>query len=112
MRWHVPRSLVIDAVICRICCQRPWRVEGQESVMDMGFTFRAWCHGAYRRWVVGAELVHLAAYRDDPGLLRRALTAFEAMRTALPPILVTIRRLRGRRMPPAPRDRLTVWVVS
>ena len=112
MRWRIPRSLIIDAIYCRICCQRPWRVEGRESVMDIGFTFRAWCHGAFRSWVVDEKVILVAADRDDLGILSRALTAFEAMRTALPPILVTIRRLRGRRMPPAPRDRLTVWVVS
>lgn len=99
--------MIIDAVVCRICHQRPWRVEGREAVADYGYVMRAWCHGAFRRWFIGAEVV--AADRWD--LLARALEAFPPMLRALPPVLVAIRRLRGRRLPPPERGRLIVWCM-
>jgi len=102
--------MLIDAVQCRICWQRPWRVEGMEDVASHGYIMRAWCHGAFRRWFIGEEVMQLAWLRDDFGVIARALTAFPAMLRALGPILVSIRRTRGRRLPAPTPGRLTVWI--
>lgn len=103
--------MLIDAVYCRICYQRPWRVEGQDRQYDMTLVFHAWCHGAHRKWTIGEEVIRAAVGRDVFEPLMRALIAFAAMPIALPPILVRIRRCRGRRLPVPPRDRLTVWCM-
>lgn len=108
---RIPRALLIDSVWCEICHQRPWKAVAYDSVASFSLVLSAWCHGAFRRWLVGNEVMKAAAWRDDFGILVRALTAFAAMPIALPPVLVAIRRLRGRRLPLLARDRLIVWCM-